>query len=113
MTEMSKNFIKDNQVQCISLCGDHVWITSRAGIEYSVIDIFNIKTRDLVHNINLKDSSISCITHSDKMVYCGTLEGYCFSFSRDIEQIQSNTNPHHKYISENAVDGIAVTKDGL
>ena len=113
MTMISKQFIKDNQVQCISLCGDHVWVASRAGIGYGVIDIFNIKTRDLVHNINLKDNSVSCITHSDKMVYCGTLEGYCFSFSRDIEQIQSNAKPCYKYISENAVGGIAVTKDGL
>ena len=113
MTMVSKQFIKDNQVQCISLCGDHVWVASRAGIGYGVIDIFNIKTRDLVHNINLKDNSVSCITHSDKMVYCGTLEGYCFSFSRDIGQIQSNIKPCYKYISENAVDGIAVTKDGL
>ena len=113
MTKVNKNFIKDNQVQCISLCGDHVWVASRAGIEYGVIDIFNIKTRDLVHNIRLKDNSVSCIAHSDKMVYCGTLEGYCFSFSRDIEQIQSNAKPRFKYVSENAVDGIVVTKDGL
>ncbi|KAL5463452.1 hypothetical protein EMCRGX_G032347 [Ephydatia muelleri] len=113
MTKVSKNFIKDNQVQCISLCGDHVWVASRAGIEYGVIDIFNIKTRDLVHNIRLKDNSVSCMAHSNTMVYCGTLEGYCFSFSRNIEQIKSSAKPRYKYVSENAVDGIVVTKDGL
>ena len=113
MTKVNKNFIKDNQVQCISLCGDHVWVASRAGIGYGAIDIFNVKTRDLVHNIKLKDYSVSCITHSDKMVYCGTLEGYCFSFSTDIEQIQSNAKPCFMYVSENAVDGIVVTKDSL
>ena len=113
MTKVSKNFIKDNQVQCISLCGDHVWVATRAGIEYGVIDIFSIKNRELVHNIRLKDNSVSCITHSDKMVYCGTLEGYCFSFSRNIEQIQVSAKPRYKYVSENAVDGIVVTKDAL
>ena len=113
MTKVSKNFIKDNQVQCISLCGDHVWVATRAGIEYGVIDIFSIKNRELVHNIRLKDNSVSCIAHSDKMVYCGTLEGYCFSFSRNIEQIQVSAKPRYKYVSENAVDGIVVTKDAL
>ena len=78
-----------------------------------MIDIFNINTRDLVHNIRLKDNSVSCIAHSNKMVYCGTMEGYCFTFSRDIEQIQSSAKPHYKYVSENAVHGIVVTKDGL
>ena len=113
MTKVSTNFIKDNQVQCISLCGDHVWVATRAGMGYGVIDIFSIRSRELVHSIRLKDNSVSCIAHSDKMVYCGTLEGCCFSFSRDIEQIQVNARQHYKCVSENAVDGIVVTKDAL
>ena len=113
MTKVSTNFIKDNQVQCISLCGDHVWVATRAGMGYGVIDIFSIKNRELIHSIRLKDNSVSCIAHSDKMVYCGTLEGCCFSFSRDIEQIQVSARQHYKCVSENAVDGIVVTKDAL
>ena len=113
MTKVSTNFIKDNQVQCISLCGDHVWVATRAGMGYGVIDIFSIRSRELVHSIHLKDNSVSCIAHSDRMVYCGTLEGCCFSFSRDIEQLQVSARQHYKYVSENAVDGIVVMKDAL
>ena len=110
MVKISKNFIKENQVQCICLCGDHVWVGSRAGIEYGVIDIFSISTRELVHNIRMRENSVSCIACSDKTVYLGTLEGYCFSFARDIKLIQANAKPRYKYVSEHAVDGIVATK---
>ena len=110
MVKISKNFIKDNQVQCICLCGDHVWVASRAGIEYGVIDIFSISTRELVHNILMKENSVTCIACSDSTVYLGTLEGYCFSYARDIKLIQANTKPRFKYVSDHAVDGIVVTK---
>ena len=113
MVKISKNFIKENQVQCICLCGDHVWVSSRAGIEYGVIDIFSVATRELVHNIRMRENSVSCITCSDKTVYLGTLEGYCFSFSRDIRKIQANAKPRYKYVSEHAVDGIACTMQCL
>ena len=111
MVKVNSNFIKDNQVQCISLCKDHVWVGSRAGIDYGVIDIFSILTRDLVHNIRMRENSVSCITCSNTHVYLGTLEGYCFSFSIDIKQIQANAKPRYKYVSEHAVQGIVVTSN--
>ena len=88
MVKANRIFIKDNQVQCMALCGDHVWVGSRAGIEYGVIDIFSVSTRELVHNVRMHENSVSCITATDKAVYLGTLEGYCFSFYNDI-----NANP--------------------
>ena len=110
MVKISNNFIKENQVQCLCLCGDHMWVSSRTGIDYGVIDIFSITTRELVHNIRMRDNSVSCITCSDRTVYLGTLEGYCFSFSRDIRKIQAlNAKPRYKYVSEHAVDGIVCT----
>ena len=109
VVKISKNFIKGKQVQCACLCGDHVWVSSQAGNEYGVIDIFNIGTRELVHNIQMGKNSVSCITCSDKTVYLGTLEGYCFSFSRDIRKIQVNARPLYKYISEDTILGIVCT----
>ena len=111
MVKVNSSFIKDNQVHCICLCKDHVWVGSRAGIDYGVIDIFSVVTRDLVHNIRMRENSVSCITCSNTHVYLGTLEGYCFSFSIDIKQIQANTKPRYKYISEHAVQGIVVTSN--
>jgi serine/threonine protein kinase len=110
LVKLSKNFIKENQVQCMSVCGDHVWVCSRAGIEYGVIDIFSMITRELVHNIRMRENAVSCITCSENTVYLGTLEGYCFSFDMDLKTIQTNCRPKYRYISEHAIDGIAVTK---
>ena len=110
MVKISKNFIKENQVQCICLCGDHMWVASSAGIECGVIDIFSVASRELVHNIRMKDNPVSCIACTDRNVYLGTLEGYCFSYCRDIKKIQANAKPRCKYVSEHAVDGIVATQ---
>ena len=111
MVKVNRSFIRDNQIQCICLCKDHVWVGSRAGIDYGVVDIFSVVTRDLVHNIRMRENSVSCITCSKTHVYLGTLEGYCFAFSIDIKQIQANAKPRYKYVSEHAVDGIVVTNN--
>ena len=110
MVRANRVFIKDNQVQCMALCGDHVWVGSRAGIEYGVIDIFSVASRELVHNVRMRENSVSCITATDKAVYLGTLEGYCFSFYNDINGVRANVKPRYKYISEHAVDGIVCTQ---
>ena len=110
MVKVNRVFIKDNQVQCMALCGDHVWVGSRAGIEYGVIDIFSVGSRELVHNVRMRENSVSCITATDKAVYLGTLEGYCFSFYNDISGVRANVKPRYKYISEHAVDGIVCTQ---
>ena len=110
MVKVNQVFIKDNQVQCMALCGDHVWVGSRAGIEHGVIDIFSIGSRELVHIVRMRENSVSCITATDKAVYLGTLEGYCFSFYNDIYGVRANIKPRYKYISEHAVDGIVCTQ---
>ena len=110
MVKVNRVFIKDNQVQCMALCGDHVWVGSRAGIQYGIIGIFSIYSRELVHTIHMRDNFFSCITATDKAVYFGTLEGYCFSFYNDVTGVQANVKPRYKYISEHAVDGIVCTQ---
>ena len=110
MVKVNRTFIKDNQVQCMALCGDHVWVGSRAGIEYGVIDIFSIGSRELVHSVCMRENSLICITATDKAVYLGTLEGYCFSFYNDISGVRANVKPRYKYISEHAIDGIVCTQ---
>ncbi len=110
MAKVNKNFIKDNQVQAIIKCGDHLWIGSRAGIEYGVVDIFSIQTKELVHNIRMRENSVSCMSCTDKAVYIGTLEGYCFRFISNIDEVRNNAKPCYRYVSENAVDGITCTQ---
>ena len=108
MVEVSRVFIKDNQVQYMALCGNHVWVASRAGINYGEISIFSIGSRELIHNVPLHENSVTCITATDTVVYLGTLEGYCLSFYNDMDEVRAKTKP--KYISEYAVDGIVCTQ---
>ena len=110
MAKVNKSFIKDNQVQAIIKCNDHVWIGSRAGIEYGVVDIYRIQTKELVHNIRMRENSVSCMACTSDAVYIGALEGYCFRFVSNIEQVRANAKPRYRYVSEKAVDGIACTQ---
>ena len=106
MTKLHKRFTKDNQVLCISLCGDHVWMGTGADNGPGSLEIFSIHSRDVVHSVRMNEVTISCITCTDSDVYLGTTEGYCLSFSRNIEQIRSSTSLKCKYVSENVIDGI-------
>ena len=108
MVAVNRVFIKDNQVQYMALCGKHVWVASRAGINYGEISIFSIESRELLHNVPMHESSVTCITGTDTAVYLGTLEGYCLSYYNDIQEVCAKTKP--KYISEYAVDGIVCTQ---
>ena len=111
MIKHSMTSVKYNQVQHMCVCRDQVWVASRPGIEYGVIDIFDTETREPVHKIRLKEFSVSCIACSDSVVYIGTLEGCCLAFT--IRDTYSYRKPKHVYISEHAIDGIAVTSRHL
>ena len=109
MVKAGKHFVREKQVQCMKQCGEHVWVTSRAGLEDSVMIIFNKNTQDLIHNIKMRENAVSCITSSDQLVYMATMEGYCFAFPMDVATIQDDSKPHCKFISEHCVDGVALT----
>ena len=109
MVKAGKHFVRENQVRCMKQCGEHIWVASRAGLEYGVVDIFNKNTKDLIHNIKLRENTVSCITNSDQLVYVGTMEGYCFAFPMDVATIQGDSKPHYKYVSKHCVDGVALT----
>ena len=113
MVKVGKHFVRENQVRCMKQCGDHIWVASRAGLEYGVVDIFNKNTKDLVHNIKMRENAVSCITNSDQLVYMGTMEGYCFAFPMDVQTIQCDIKPKYKYVSEHCVDGVVLTKTCL
>ena len=109
MVKAGKHIVWENQVCCMKQCGEHIWVASRAGLEYGVVDIFNKNTKDLIHNIKLRENTVSCITNSDQLVYVGTMEGYCIAFPMDIATIQGDSKPRYKYVSKHCVDGVALT----
>ena len=111
MAKVKNTFISDTQVQAIVSCSDHVWISSRAGIDYSVVDIFCLQTKELIHNIRIRDICVACMASTNDAVYIGTIEGYCFRFPVSIEEVRNNVEPMHRHVSKHAIDGIACTKD--
>ena len=113
MEEVGRHFVKKNQVHCMKQCGEHVWVASRAGLECGVVDIFDGNTKNLIHNIKIKENAVSCITNSAHLAYMGTMEGYCFAFPLEVRAIQGNTRPRYKYISEHSIDGLAVSQTCL
>ena len=104
MTITKMNFIAENQVQSMSVCGDHVWVSSRAGVDCGSLDIFHIGTRERVHVAATGESIVSSITSSKKLVYCGTLEGRCLVFPQNINSV--GTPPRQKVLSDHAVEGM-------
>ena len=113
LEEIGRHFVKENQVHCMKQCGEHVWVASRAGLECGVVDIFDGNTKNLIHNIKIKENAVSCITNSDHLVYMGTMEGYCFAFPLDIKAIQIKSRPCYRFISEHSVDGLALSQTCL
>ena len=114
MTEIKRIFIKNNQIECMAFCGDQLWMGSQSRNESGgVVKICSIGSRELLkHNIHVyENQSITCITATDKSIYMGTREGYCFSY-RDTSEIPSNINlkPKQKHISEHSIDGIVCTQ---
>ena len=114
MIKTNKLTITDSQVQCMCQCGDHVWVALGAGLEYGVINIFHVATRESVHCIRLRDRSVSCMAHYGNTVYCGTIEGFCLAFSDDINQIKSRAEPLcSRFICRDPLDGIVATNEHL
>ena len=113
MVKVGKHFVRENQVHCMKQCGDHIWVASQGGLEYGVVDIFNHNTKQLMRNIKLENNTVCCITNSDKLVYMGTVEGYCFVFPKNVSIIYNGIKPFYKHISEYCIDGIALTQTHL
>ena len=110
MIELTYSQLKDSHVQCMALCGQHVWIGSRLGIKYGAINLFDINSRELVHSFRLQDNHFaSCITATDTAIYLGTLEGHCFCYCSG--KIGTEIVPmSYSIISDNTIDGIVCTQ---
>ena len=103
MAVTKMNFVVENQVQTMSLCGDQVWVSSRAGVDCGCLDLFHIGSRERTHTFPTEEGIVSCITCSDRFVYCGTLEGKCLVFSRDLCSLDA---PQVIVLSDHAVEGM-------
>ena len=113
MTILKQKVMKDNQVQCMAVCGDNVWVASTAGSKCSQLDIFNASTRQAVHHIHMKDNVVSCITCSDTHIYIGTMEGYVFMYELTLTAIRSTDRPTWCYVVDDCIDSLIISPTSL
>ena len=113
MAILKQNRIKDNQVRCMALCGDNVWVASRAGLEFGQLEIYSASTRQAVHRIRMKNTAVSCITCSDTHIYIGTMEGYVFMYELTLTTIRSTERPSRRYVAEDCIDGLIISPTSL
>ena len=113
MAILKQNRIKDNQVRCLALCGDNVWVASRAGLEFGQIDIYSARTRQVVHRIRMKNTAVSCITCSDTHIYIGTMEGYVFMYELVLTAIRSTDRPARRYVAEYCINDLIISPTSL
>ena len=113
MAILKQNLIKDNQFRCMAVCGDNVWVASRAGLEFGQLDIYSASTRQAVHRIRMKNTAVSCITCSDTHIYIGTMEGYVFMYELTLTAIRSTERPSRRYVAEDCIDGLIISPTSL
>ena len=113
MAILRQNVIKDNQVRCMAVCGENVWVASRAGLEFGQLDIFSTSTRQAVHRIRMKNTAVSCITCSDIHIYIGTMEGYIFMYELTLTAVRSSDRPTRRYVAEDCIDGLIMSPTSL
>ena len=107
------HFAIQSIVQCISVCGDLVWVSSRTGLEHSQVLIFDICTGACVHEIPMNADTVSCIASSGHSVYCGTEDGFCIMFPIDARTITPSFQPVMNKISDIFIDSIVIMPDYL
>ena len=114
MTEVKKIHIRENQIQCMAHCGEHVWIATRTGVECGMVDIRNTNTMESVHKVHMQNKSVSCLATMNGTVYIGTSDGYCISYQSDMDRLKSGgVLPKESHTSECAVDGIVCTDENV
>lgn len=109
----NKNVLNGIKVQSINLCGGYVWAGLKSENGNGAIDIFSITTRASIQKILLKSHAVSCMAYLDEIVYCGTFDGFCLSFSNNAQQTECFTECSSRKLTKNAIDGIVVTKDSI
>ena len=113
MAILRRNMIEGNQVRCMAVCGDNVWVASREGLAGGQLDIFSTSTRQVVHRIHMKDTAVSCMTCSDTHIYIGTMEGYIFMYELALTAIRSSDGSTRRYVTEHCINGLFVSPTSL
>ena len=111
---VNKHFLKMVQVCCVKQCVAYIWVATQVDTMGGIVFIFDIQSQELLFEITTENIVVSCITNSDRTVYLGTEEGYCFAISMDMQFKYMNIWSHHRTkVSEYCIDGLVLTHSNL
>ena len=113
MTLSTTLSMKDNQILCAQQHKDHMWVTTRMGLECSSVVIFDQLSNQIVHRFVLKDTCVNCMVFYNHVVCFGTMDGYCVLFQTDVDvnTIKSDSFIKLSCVSDHSISGI-VFADG-
>ena len=100
-------------VGSIVACGSTVWVSSKSGFDDNRIQVFDIQTGTQIGKIPMHEYVVSCMAASDQVAYCGTTNGTCFMFIRDMHTTAPTFRPVMNKISGYGIDCIVVAPDFL
>jgi len=111
---VNKHFLKMVQVCCVKQCTVYICVAAQVDLADGVVLIFDRQSQDLLFEIKTKNTVVSCITDSNKAVYIGTEEGYCFIIFLNLLLKYADIWSHHyTKVSEYCIDGLVLTHTHL
>ena len=108
MTPSTTLCMKDSQILCAQQHKDHMWITTRMGLECSSVIIFDQFSNQIAHRFILEDTCVNCMVFYNQLVCFGTMDGYCVLFQTDVDvnTIKSNSFIKLGCVSDHSISGI-------
>ena len=114
MALLKRHQINNNQIGYMSVCGDNVWVASRAGLEYGVNEIYKAASHQLKHRIRLRDTTVSTVACNNTHVFIGTMEGYVFKYETAIALLKpEDYRPEKRCLTQHCIDGLVVIGSSL
>ena len=114
MALLKRHQINNNQIGYMSVCGDNVWVASRAGLEYGVNEIYKAASHQLKHRIRLRDTTVSTVACNNNHVFIGTMEGYVFKYETAIALLKpEDYRPEKRCLTQHCIDGLVVIGSSL
>ena len=114
MSLIRRHPIENNQVGCMTVCGENVWVASRAGLEYGVNEIYKAASHQLKHRIRLRDTTVSTVASNNTHVFIGTMEGFVFKYETTIALLKpEDYRPEKRCLTAHCIDGLAVIGSSL
>lgn len=112
MGKSRREFTIQSFVGCMCSCGDLILMCPRAGTDMGKLYVLNVESGELKTRTGATET-VSCLSCTNDTVYCGTVEGSCFSLPLNIQTDGLSSVTHMQKLSDHCIDSVVVTSDCL